>query len=89
MAGESTLLCLDGLGQRQMNPLSAHPSVLGPGSIALYHELPCSPCLTNTSGKTSSCRLPACILAIDVDEVVTAACSVLGTPQESGREVAR
>jgi ADP-heptose:LPS heptosyltransferase len=50
---------------------------LGDRCKALYHALPCSPCLTNQNAKTSQCRLPACILALSVAEVVQAASELL------------
>jgi len=46
---------------------------LGTGSRAFYRPLPCSPCLTNFNYKTSRCRNPVCIRAIEVEEVVAAA----------------
>ena len=48
------------------------PLLYGPlstGSLAFYEPLPCSPCITNFNYKTSRCRNPVCIRAIDVDEV--------------------
>jgi len=52
------------------------PRLYGPlsaGSRAFYHELPCSPCITNYNHKTSRCLNPVCIQAIGVDEVAAAA----------------
>ncbi len=50
---------------------------LGPDSRALYHRLPCSPCLTNLNAKSSRCRLPSCILAISVEEVLETCAELL------------
>lgn len=41
---------------------------LGDDHRALYRPLPCSPCLTNQNGKSSSCTMPLCIRGIAVDE---------------------
>ncbi len=58
----------------------------GPQRV-LYRGLPCSPCLTNLNSKTSTCRLPECMRAID-EESVVAACSGL-LDEESGRGTLR
>jgi ADP-heptose:LPS heptosyltransferase len=50
---------------------------LGADHRALYHPLPCSPCLTNMNGKSSRCTLPRCILGIEVDEAIAAATELL------------
>ncbi len=60
---------------------------LGLHSRAIDHRLPCSPCLNNLSGKSSDCRYPACILAIEVDEVVDAAVQVLASVRHASGEV--
>jgi ADP-heptose:LPS heptosyltransferase len=52
------------------------PELYGPlheQSRVFYHPLPCSPCLTNLNAKTSHCRIPSCILDIEVEEVLPAA----------------
>ena len=46
---------------------------LSPGSISFYDAPPCSPCITNLNYKTSRCRNPVCIRAIEVDKVAAAA----------------
>lgn len=43
---------------------------LGEQAHAFYLGLPCSPCITNANGKTSSCRMPVCMRQITVDDVV-------------------
>lgn len=58
---------------------------LGKRSRAIYHALPCSPCLTNQNGKTSSCRLPLCVLSISVEEVVQAAHGLLQPARDASR----
>ncbi len=50
---------------------------LSPGSVAFYDAPPCSPCITNFNYKTSRCRNPVCIAAIDADPVARAALSLL------------
>jgi len=53
-----------------------------PGSRAFTLGLPCSPCITNANGKTSSCRMPVCMRGIRVDSVLEAveASGILGDP---------
>ncbi|MEW6746858.1 MAG: glycosyltransferase family 9 protein [Planctomycetota bacterium] len=61
------------------------PEIYGPlhtASRVAYKHLPCSPCLTNLNAKSSACRLPACILGIEVETVLAAAESLLA---ENGR----
>lgn len=41
----------------------------GKNDLILYHNIHCSPCLTNFNSKTSRCRNPKCITEITVDEV--------------------
>jgi lipopolysaccharide heptosyltransferase II len=56
------------------------PLLYGPlsaGSVAFYDAPPCSPCITNFNYKTSRCRNPVCIAAIEVDPVARAALSLL------------
>jgi len=56
------------------------PALYGPlsqGSVAFYDAPPCSPCITNFNYKTSRCRNPVCIAAIDAEPVVRAALSLL------------
>lgn len=51
------------------------PVVYGPlaeGSVAFWKALPCSPCLTVESYRSSRCRLPTCMAAIPTGEVATA-----------------
>lgn len=43
---------------------------LGARAHAFYLALPCSPCITNANGKTSSCRMPVCMRQITVDDVL-------------------
>jgi len=50
---------------------------LSPGSVAFYDAPPCSPCITNFNYKTSRCRNPVCIAAIDADPVARAALTLL------------
>ena len=38
---------------------------LGRRSMAFYADLPCSPCITNENAKSSSCRMPVCMRAIE------------------------
>ena len=45
---------------------------LSPGSRAFFKALPCSPCLTTESYRSSRCRLPTCMWAISTGEVTTA-----------------
>jgi ADP-heptose:LPS heptosyltransferase len=44
----------------------------GPGSRSFHAGLPCSPCLTNVNGKSSTCRRPVCMHQVTVREVVEA-----------------
>jgi ADP-heptose:LPS heptosyltransferase len=56
------------------------PGLYGPlsgGSVAFYDAPPCSPCITNFNYKTSRCRNPVCIAAIEVEPVARAALSLL------------
>jgi ADP-heptose:LPS heptosyltransferase len=56
------------------------PRLYGPlarGSVAFYDAPPCSPCITNFNYKTSRCRNPVCIRAIEVEEVAAAALRLL------------
>lgn len=56
------------------------PLLYGPlsnGSVAFYDAPPCSPCITNFNYKTSRCRNPVCIAAIDVEPVAQAALRLL------------
>jgi ADP-heptose:LPS heptosyltransferase len=50
---------------------------LSPGSVAFHDAPPCSPCITNFNYKTSRCRNPVCIAAIDAEPVARAALSLL------------
>lgn len=45
-----------------------------PGSVALYADLPCSPCLDARTMKRTACQHFACMDALDI-ETVTAACT--------------
>jgi ADP-heptose:LPS heptosyltransferase len=48
------------------------PALYGPinnQSIVFYKPLPCSPCLSNLTTKTSDCRNPLCMSSISVEEV--------------------
>jgi ADP-heptose:LPS heptosyltransferase len=58
------------------------PALYGPlseGSVSFYDAPPCSPCITNFNYKTSRCRNPVCIAAIEVEDVARAALSLLAT----------
>lgn len=46
---------------------------LAPGSRAFYRALPCSPCLTADSHRSSRCRIFTCMASIPVGEVAEAA----------------
>lgn len=62
------------------------PDLYGPlhgASRVFYNKLPCSPCLTNLNAKTSSCRIPSCIMGIDPDQVFEAAQELLDAPYGS------
>ncbi|MCB9899170.1 MAG: glycosyltransferase family 9 protein [Planctomycetes bacterium] len=48
-----------------------------PGSVGLFADLPCSPCLDDRSAKHSSCRHFACMDALDVPLVARACARVL------------
>jgi heptosyltransferase-2 len=53
----------------------------GPLSIALYADLPCSPCLDDRTMKRSACRNHVCMQALSVTDVL-AACNVrLASPR--------
>ncbi|MDP7420700.1 MAG: glycosyltransferase family 9 protein, partial [bacterium] len=43
---------------------------LGDNNTVFYTNLPCSPCLSNFTEKTTSCKNPVCLEKIDVKEVV-------------------
>jgi ADP-heptose:LPS heptosyltransferase len=45
---------------------------LSPGSRAFYRALPCSPCLTVESYRSSRCRIPTCMRSIATGEVLAA-----------------
>jgi ADP-heptose:LPS heptosyltransferase len=65
------------------------PDLYGPlheKSRVFYHPLPCSPCLTNLNAKTSQCRIPSCIMNIEVDEVLPAARELLSMAAEQDRQ---
>lgn len=56
------------------------PLLYGPlseKSVAFYDAPPCSPCITNFNYKTSRCRNPVCISAIEVESVARAALQLL------------
>lgn len=54
-----------------------------PGSLALFADLPCSPCLDDRTMKRSSCRRHDCMTALAVDDVLAACRRVLeGAPRE-------
>jgi len=62
------------------------PDLYGPlheESRVFYNPLPCSPCLTNLNAKTSSCRIPSCILSIKPDDVFDAAVELLSPTSDS------
>ena len=68
------------------------PDLYGPLHEAcrvFYHRLPCSPCLTNLNAKTSACRVPSCILAIEPETVLAAAKDLLDadTPADDDAEM--
>ena len=50
---------------------------LSPGSRALYRALPCSPCLTVESYRSSRCRIPTCMGAIPTGEACAALSAIL------------
>jgi heptosyltransferase-2 len=52
----------------------------GPRSIALFADLPCSPCLDDRSMKRSSCRDHRCMRALDVDTALAACRLALAAP---------
>jgi ADP-heptose:LPS heptosyltransferase len=56
------------------------PVLYGPlsrGSRALYRALPCSPCLTVESYRSSRCRIPTCMGAIPTGEACAALSAIL------------
>jgi ADP-heptose:LPS heptosyltransferase len=64
------------------------PRLYGPLSAlstAFYDAPACSPCITNLNYKTSRCRNPVCIRAIDWEAVGNAAVSVLQVRRRAGR----
>ncbi|MHC4933440.1 MAG: glycosyltransferase family 9 protein [Planctomycetota bacterium] len=58
---------------------------LAPGSVAFYDAPPCSPCITNFNYKTSRCRNPVCIRAIEVEDVAAAALRLLSSGRAERR----
>lgn len=52
----------------------------GPRSVALFADLPCSPCLDDRSMKRSSCRDHRCMRALDVDSALAACRLALAAP---------
>lgn len=58
----------------------------GPNCIALYHELPCSPCINNETGYVPDCLRKTerylCMKLITVDEVLHAADKLLASARE-------
>ncbi len=58
---------------------------LAPGSRAFYRGLPCSPCLTAASHRSSRCRIFTCMESIPVGEVVHAVRRVLAGAPAAGR----
>jgi heptosyltransferase-3 len=62
------------------------PVVYGPlsaGSTAFYRALPCSPCLTPGSYRSSRCRIHTCMQAIPTGEVTAALVRLLRSPRGS------
>lgn len=53
---------------------------LAPGSRAFHRALPCSPCLTAASYRSSRCRIFACMEAIPTGEVAAALARLLDAP---------
>jgi ADP-heptose:LPS heptosyltransferase len=41
----------------------------GDNNLVFYHQIPCSPCLTNTNRKLSKCSFARCMDGITVGEV--------------------
>ncbi len=62
---------------------------LAPGSRAFYRGLPCSPCLTAASHRSSRCRIFTCMESIPVGEVVHAVRRVLAGVPAPGRSDAQ
>ncbi len=57
------------------------PVLYGPlsgGSRAFYRALPCSPCLTTESYRSSACRIHTCMASLSTGEVVAALDALLG-----------
>lgn len=53
-----------------------------PGSVALFADLPCSPCLDDRLAKRSRCQRPLCMEALDTGAVLAACRSILaGSPE--------
>jgi ADP-heptose:LPS heptosyltransferase len=64
------------------------PLLYGPlsaGSVAFHDAPPCSPCITNFNYKTSRCRNPVCIAAIDVEPVARAALRLVAARRSEAR----
>jgi ADP-heptose:LPS heptosyltransferase len=64
------------------------PVLYGPlsaGSVAFHDAPPCSPCITNFNYKTSRCRNPVCIAAIEVEPVARAALRILAARRAEAR----
>lgn len=57
-----------------------------PGSVALFADLPCSPCLDDRLAKRSACRSPACMDALSVAAVLAACRHLLRHDPASPRE---
>ena len=66
------------------------PVLYGPlsaGSRSLYRALPCSPCLTVESYRSSRCRIPTCMGAIPTGEACAALSAILaGAPDPAPAE---
>ena len=60
---------------------------LSPGSRAFFRALPCSPCLTTESYRSSPCRIHTCMASLSTGEVV-AALEALLRPRRAPRSVA-
>lgn len=56
----------------------------GNGHIAIYKNLPCSPCTKQYLGQVSKCKNPECMKQISVEDVLAAVCKKLElNPQNS------
>lgn len=53
----------------------------GPRALALYADLPCSPCLDDRTMKRSSCRKHVCMEALTVEDVLCACSLRLDVPR--------